>query len=70
MAEVDLALNAQKEDFHMKIESLEQRKAELQRKEHELKESFKKFDKFLRENDHKRARALKKASAEKNAIRE
>ena len=69
MAEVEQALNAQKEEFQMKMESLQQRREELERKEHQLKESFLKFDKFLKENDSKRARALKKAAEEKVATR-
>jgi hypothetical protein len=37
----------------------------LERKEQQLKESLLKFDKFLKENDAKRARAIKKATDEK-----
>ena len=69
MAEVEQALTAQKEEFQMKMESLQQRREELERKEYQLKESLLKFDKFLKENDSKRARALKKASDEKDATR-
>ncbi|BFZ07572.1 hypothetical protein BsWGS_10611 [Bradybaena similaris] len=65
MAEVDQALAAQKEEFQMKMESLQQRREELERKEHQLKESLLKFDKFLKENDSKRARAIKKANDER-----
>jgi len=64
MAEVEQALTAQKEEFQMKMESLQQRREELERKEYQLKESLLKFDKFLKENDSKRARALKKATDE------
>lgn len=49
----------------MKMESLQQRQEELERKECTLKESLLKFDKFLKENDSKRHRALKKALEEK-----
>ncbi|CAH1232655.1 CCDC42 [Branchiostoma lanceolatum] len=49
----------------MKMESLQQRREELERKEYQLKESLLKFDKFLKENDAKRARAVKKAEEEK-----
>ena len=69
MAEVEQALGAQKEEFQMKMESLQQRREELERKEYSLKESLLKFDKFLKENDSKRARALKKASDERDAKR-
>ena len=50
----------------MKMESLQQRRDELERKEHQLKESLLKFDKFLKENDSKRARAVKKAQDERD----
>merc|ERR1711917_138690 len=67
MVEVEHALIAQKEEFQMRKESLQQRTEELERKEQQLKESLLKFDKFLKENDAKRARAIKK-SAEKHEI--
>ncbi|XP_033111580.1 coiled-coil domain-containing protein 42 homolog [Anneissia japonica] len=66
MSEVEQALAAQKEEFQMKMESLQQRREELERKEYQLKESLLKFDKFLKENDSKRARAVKKALDEKD----
>lgn len=69
MAEVEQALAAQKEEFQMKMESLQQRREELERKEFQLKESLLKFDKFLKENDSKRARAIKKANDEKDLKR-
>ncbi|XP_071790704.1 coiled-coil domain-containing protein 42 homolog [Asterias amurensis] len=65
MSEVEQALAAQKEEFQMKMESLQQRREELDRKEYQLKESLLKFDKFLKENDSKRARAVKKAFDER-----
>ncbi|XP_030075050.1 cilia- and flagella-associated protein 73 [Microcaecilia unicolor] len=68
MAEIEHALLAQKEDFQMKMESLQQRRDELERKEEELKDSVFKFDKFLKENDSKRSRAEKKANAERLVI--
>lgn len=64
MNEVEQALNAQKGEFQMKMESLQQRREELERKEYQLKSSLLKFDKFLKENDSKRTRALKKATSE------
>ena len=69
MAEVEQALAAQKEEFQMKMESLQQRREELERKEYQLKESLLKFDKFLKENDLKRARAVKKANDERDMKR-
>ncbi|XP_025105909.1 coiled-coil domain-containing protein 42 homolog [Pomacea canaliculata] len=70
MAEVEQALAAQKEEFQMKMESLQQRREELERKEYQLKESLLKFDKFLKENDSKRARAVKKANDERELKRQ
>ncbi|EDV28519.1 uncharacterized protein TRIADDRAFT_51517 [Trichoplax adhaerens] len=69
MSEVEQALAAQKEEFQMKMESLQQRREELERKEYQLKESLLKFDKFLKENDSKRTRALKKAHEERDLIK-
>eukprot|EP01137_Pigoraptor_chileana_P028674 Opistho-2@12865 len=65
MAEVQQALAGQKDEFHNKMESIQQRREELERKEYQLKESLFKFDKFLKENDSKRARADKKAHDER-----
>ncbi|KAM8960675.1 cilia- and flagella-associated protein 73 [Pelodytes ibericus] len=64
MVEVEQALNSQKEEFQMKTESLQQRRAELEHKEEKLKDSLFKFDKFLKENDSKRKRAMRKANEE------
>ncbi|XP_069615986.1 cilia- and flagella-associated protein 73 [Ranitomeya imitator] len=65
MIEVEQALNIQKEEFQMKAESLQQRRTELEHKEEKLKDSLFKFDKFLKENDSKRMRALRKAGEER-----
>ena len=40
MAEVESALGAQKDEFQLKMESLTQRREELERKELQLKESL------------------------------
>lgn len=53
------------QEFQMKMESLQQRRGELEKRECELKEALLNFDHFLKENDSKRARALKKAADEK-----
>ncbi|KAM4709656.1 cilia- and flagella-associated protein 73 isoform 2-T2 [Discoglossus pictus] len=65
MVEVEQALGTQKEEFQMKTESLQQRRAELEHKEEKLKDSLFKFDKFLKENDSKRKRALRKVEEER-----
>lgn len=70
MAEVETALAAQKEDFQLKMETLQQRRDDLERKERNLKEQLLKFEKFLKENDLKRARALKKTEGEREVCRE
>uniref|UniRef100_A0A8C8RGH7 Cilia and flagella associated protein 73 n=1 Tax=Pelusios castaneus TaxID=367368 RepID=A0A8C8RGH7_9SAUR len=54
--------------FQMKMESLQQRREELQHKEGQLKEAIFKFDKFLKENDSKRSRALHKASEQREQV--
>ncbi|XP_065893141.1 coiled-coil domain-containing protein 42 homolog [Dysidea avara] len=66
MTEVEQALQATKDDFHVKMESLQQRREELERKEQDLKDSLLKFDKFLKENDMKRSRAIKKTKDEED----
>ena len=53
----------------MRMESLQQRREELEKKEQQLKESLLKFDKFLKENDMKRARAMKKTKDEQEGIK-
>lgn len=65
MLEVENALTVEKEEFQLKIESLNQRKQDLEKKEIQLKESVIKFDKFLKENDAKLSRAVKKAEDER-----
>ncbi|XP_060105752.1 cilia- and flagella-associated protein 73 isoform X2 [Heteronotia binoei] len=64
LAEVEQALLAQKEEFQMKMESLQHRQQELESKEKQLKEAVLKFDKFLKDSDAKRSRALRKAEVE------
>ncbi len=51
MAEVEAALVAQKEEFQLKMETLQQRRDELERKEKSLKEQLLKFEKFLKVRD-------------------
>ncbi|KAJ6659066.1 hypothetical protein lerEdw1_019369 [Lerista edwardsae] len=64
LAEVEQAYLAQKEEFQLKMENLQLRRQELERKEEQLKKAILKFDKFLKENNAKRNRALKKAKEE------
>ncbi|CAH1801380.1 unnamed protein product [Owenia fusiformis] len=69
LSEVEQALAEKKEEFLIKMESIQQRREELEKKEFQLKESLLKFDKFLKENDSKRARAVKKANDERDLKR-
>lgn len=64
--EVESALDAQKEDFQVKMDALKQRRDELQRKESQLQDSLLKFDRFLKENDARRDRAERKAKEERD----
>uniref|UniRef100_UPI00398F610A coiled-coil domain-containing protein 42 homolog n=1 Tax=Pristiophorus japonicus TaxID=55135 RepID=UPI00398F610A len=64
LAEMDAALDNQKEEFRMKIQFLQQRREDLNRKEEELKQSIYKFDKFLEENKAKQTRAKTKIATE------
>ncbi|CAH8474331.1 unnamed protein product [Schistosoma bovis] len=62
---VQSALTAKKEEFRVKMECMQRRREELEKKECELKESLIKFDQFFKDNDEKRVRATKKISTEK-----
>ncbi|XP_028914290.1 cilia- and flagella-associated protein 73 [Ornithorhynchus anatinus] len=64
LVETDQALQAQKEEFQVKMESWKERQAELELKEKELKNSIIRFDKFLVEDAGKRNRAQDKAARE------
>ncbi|OAF68876.1 Coiled-coil domain-containing protein 42A [Intoshia linei] len=70
IAEVEQALLAQKEEFQMKMEGLQHRKNEFHRKELKLKNSLLRFDKFLRENEMKKNRALAKITEEEKLKKE
>ncbi|XP_026540411.1 cilia- and flagella-associated protein 73 [Notechis scutatus] len=68
LAEVEKTFSATKEDFQKKMDHLQQRRQELERKEGQLKQAILKFDKFLKENDAKRSRAMRKAEQEKQQM--
>nr|CAH8829048.1 unnamed protein product [Trichobilharzia regenti] len=53
-------------EFRVKMECIQRRREELEKKECELKESLIKFDQFFKDNDEKRVRAMKKISSEKS----
>ncbi|XP_055511608.1 coiled-coil domain-containing protein 42 homolog isoform X2 [Leucoraja erinacea] len=70
LAEVEEDLINQREEFHVKLRVLKQRREDLLEKEEELKLSILKFDKFLKENDAKRLRAKSKQMSESDQQRQ
>lgn len=64
MAEVEGELINSKERFSIRMEKLNQRKEKLATNEKKLSQSLQDYDKYLRENDIRRKRALKKAKEE------
>jgi len=62
--EIDEALAQMKDEFRLRMEACGIREEEIKRKEEEMKDQVTKFQKFLRENDAKRARAESKAKTE------
>ncbi|KAM6976955.1 coiled-coil domain-containing protein 42-like [Aplochiton taeniatus] len=63
--EVHNAMTMQREDFESTLRGLRVRKDELREKENQMKEYLQKFDTFLKENEVKRCRAVRKAGREK-----
>lgn len=47
------------------MDGFQQRREELQKKEYEMKQSFLKFDRFIRDSEMKRFRALTKQAEER-----
>ncbi|KAM3826115.1 cilia- and flagella-associated protein 73 [Vipera latastei] len=70
LAEVEKSFLATQEEFQKKMEQLQQRRQELEHREGQLKQAILKFDKFLKENDAKRNRAMRKAEQEKQQVAE
>ncbi|XP_070619078.1 cilia- and flagella-associated protein 73 isoform X1 [Erythrolamprus reginae] len=68
LSEVEKTFTATKEEFQKKMEYLQQRRQKLGHKEGQLKQAILKFDKFLKENDAKRKRAMQKAEQEKKQL--
>lgn len=65
MLEMEAGLASHKEAFDVKMDALRHRQGNLDRKEMYLKDSLLKFDKFLKENEAKRIRAVKKSNEER-----
>ncbi|XP_032472961.1 coiled-coil domain-containing protein 42 isoform X2 [Phocoena sinus] len=64
------AMEQKKETFQRRMETLNLRWEELGVKEAQLKAHIQKFEQFIRENDQKRIRALKKANKERELKRQ
>jgi hypothetical protein len=67
MSKVEADLQHQKQDHSIKMEELQVRKQNLEQKEQTLTESLRRFDRFLKENDARRKRALRKTRDESMA---
>jgi len=67
MDKVEADLRAQKTEHTIRMDALQQRKELLQQKEDTLTESLRRFDRFLKENDARRKRALRKTRDEREA---
>eukprot|EP01112_Ceratiomyxa_fruticulosa_P007693 TRINITY_DN1995_c0_g1_i2.p1 TRINITY_DN1995_c0_g1~~TRINITY_DN1995_c0_g1_i2.p1 ORF type:complete len:317 (-),score=64.19 TRINITY_DN1995_c0_g1_i2:129-1079(-) len=65
IAEVQSALEAQKDEYEVRQSVLKQRDETLQHRGHSLQESFLKFNRFLLDNDTKRAKAERRIVEEK-----
>lgn len=64
MAAVQLELDKKKDEFLSRMRRCTEREEELAERQDAIKEQVRKFDEFLKENDAKRARALRKAGEE------
>ena len=60
LMDLEDALDAQKDEFARKVETLKRREDALRKKDLRLQESLIKFNKFLQENENKRTRAMKR----------
>ena len=70
MLEIQDSLDIQKEEYNKKEDIFKRRVEQLRKKDLELKESFIRFIKFLKENEIKRVRAQKKADDEEKSKQE
>ncbi|XP_066116620.1 cilia- and flagella-associated protein 73 [Saccopteryx bilineata] len=62
----DQGLRAQKEVFQTSMAVLRERWEQLEQKEQELKGSFVRFDKFLKDTESRRSRAMRRAAEERH----
>lgn len=68
VSEVDDALEFMKEEYHQRMEKCDQRQLDFERRQAEMKDQVLKFEKFIQENDAKRARAESKSKQEKRLL--
>ena len=67
MQEVQSELLRKKREFEQRMRKCNEKEKELAEKQQKIRESVVRFEKFVKENDVKRARALKKERDENNS---
>eukprot|EP00752_Nemacystus_decipiens_P012126 g10751.t1 len=68
MREVDDALEFMKDEYNTRMDNCDQREAEFEQKQVDMREQVVKFEKFIQENDAKRIRAEAKAKQERRIL--
>ncbi|CAN0187108.1 unnamed protein product [Pylaiella littoralis] len=68
MREVDDALEFMKDEYNTRMDNCDQREAEFDQKQVDMREQVVKFEKFIQENDAKRIRAEAKAKQERRIL--
>ena len=64
MTEVQALLDSKKSEFRERMEKCKERESALAGRQEDMREQVAKFAKFMKENDQKRTRALKRANDE------
>lgn len=67
MMDVQQQLDRKKDEYRQRMQACQERELELSSKQDQLRDRVQKFDKFLRDNDTKRARAFRKEQEEVKA---
>ncbi|XP_064622298.1 uncharacterized protein LOC135484592 [Lineus longissimus] len=62
--QVDVELQAKREEFRRRMEMCSERQIEIQKKQQKMKDRVAKFEKFIKENEAKRRRAIQKYHTE------
>lgn len=68
IVDVDKSLNSKRSEFDLFCEKIRERREDLRRKEEKMKEGLLKFDRFIKENDAKRSRGIRKAELQRVAV--